>query len=160
MVGYSFQTSFLAPIATKAKRQTIRLPRKRHARPGEALQFFTGPRMRPRRVGAAVCLNVHEVRLDFAANVVSLDDAITIEGEDLVAVAIRDGFAPPERIKLNAWEYMGRWWKLTHPDQPVFRGVLIDWNDTFTPAVEVVSVTGDAAAALVVHRASPLEAQP
>lgn len=137
MVAYSFKPSFVRPIEVKSKRQTIRLPRKRHARPGEALQFFTGPRMGPDRLGSALCVAVREVRLDFDAGSVTLDDFEVIEGaEGLNAFAVRDGFAPPARLQVEAWAYMAKWWALTHPGQPVFRGVLIDWDETFT-AVEV-----------------------
>lgn len=133
MVAYSFQPRFLGPIRSGEKTQTIRLPRKRHARPGEALQIFTGPRMRPTRVGGAVCQESRLIRLDFAAGLVILDDAITIEGDEaLSAFAISDGFRPPERhLDVSPWAYMGRWWGVTHPDQPVFSGALITWGSTF-----------------------------
>lgn len=138
MVAYSFQPSFLAPIAAREKQQTIRLVRKRHARSGEAIQLFTGPRMRPTRLGAATCLQAQDVRLDFSGHTVVLDDAITIEaGADFAALdafAIRDGFRPPVHVAargVSAWEYMAHWWRYTHPDTPIFRGVLVDWGDTF-----------------------------
>lgn len=139
MVAYSFKPSFIADIRGKVKRQTIRLPRKRHARAGEALQLFTGPRMKPVRLGAALCVSVRDVRLDFTADQVTLDDFEVIEGDDaLNAFAIRDGFQVPARLRdlsdMPAWEYMARWWALTHPGQPVFRGVLIDWGDSFEAA--------------------------
>jgi hypothetical protein len=44
MVAYSFKSQFGEPIVSRRKRQTIRGPRKRHARPGELLQLFTGMR--------------------------------------------------------------------------------------------------------------------
>lgn len=134
MVAYSFKPSFITDIRSRVKCQTIRLPRKRHARPGEALQLFTGPRMKPVRLGRAVCVGVRDVRLDFDCHVVTLDDFETIEDPAaLNAFAVRDGFRPADRFAdmIEPWEYMARWWSLTHPDQPVFRGVLIDWDDTF-----------------------------
>lgn len=132
MVAYSFKPGFAADIRSGTKRQTIRLPRKRHARAGEQLQLFTGPRMKPVRLGAASCLAVRDVRLDFAENRVELDEFEVIDDWDaLQDFAIRDGFSPPERFHMAPWEYMRRWWSKTHPDQPVFRGVLIDWGQTF-----------------------------
>ncbi|MGZ3272424.1 MAG: hypothetical protein ACXU82_03710 [Caulobacteraceae bacterium] len=134
MVAYSFKSSFLPAIHSREKRQTIRRPRKRHARPGEGLQLFTGPRMKPIRLGAASCLAVREIRLDFDANVVELDEAVLIEGEDaLNAFAVRDGFNPTGHTDtvLTPWAFMARWWALTHPGQPIFRGILVDWGNTF-----------------------------
>ena len=80
MVAYSFKSSFISDISAKVKRQTIRMPRRRHARAGEALQFFTGPRMKPVRIGSALCCQTRDVRLDFVERKVVLDDFETIEG--------------------------------------------------------------------------------
>lgn len=137
MVAYSFKPSFVAEIIAKRKRQTIRLPRKRHARPGEALQLFTGPRMKPVRVGAATCRAVLDVRLDFSAERVELSNAIVIEGDAaLNDFALRDGFSPRAGLEIAPWEYMARWWAMTHRNKPIFAGVLIDWDDTFQPPHE------------------------
>lgn len=140
MVAYSFQDRFLPAIRSREKQQTIRLPRKRHAMPGEALQMFNGPRMRPTRVGAASCLNARQVRLDFDRREVVIDEAIVIcTTAELDAFAIRDGFnpaaldAPPSMRRLRPWLFMGQFWLETHPDKPVFAGVLIDWGETFIP---------------------------
>lgn len=140
MVAYSFKPSFIDDIRSKVKCQTIRLPRKRHAKAGEALQLFTGPRMKPVRLGAAICVASRDVRLDFEASVLTLDDFEVIAGtEELNAFAVRDGFRLPDRfaaagIKMEPWEYMARWWAMTHPGQPVFRGILIDWGMSFEAA--------------------------
>lgn len=134
MVAYSFKPSFVPLILAGIKQQTIRLPRKRHARPGENVQLFHGPRMKPIRIGEAICLSQSQVRLDFAGNCVSIDDAIDIRDEaQLNAFATRDWFGD-SRSGVPPWEFMGRWWAMTHPDQPVFAGVLIDWGDTFGKA--------------------------
>lgn len=136
MVAYNFKSGFVPAILSREKQQTIRLPRKRHARPGEALQLFTGARMSPVRLGGATCEASRQIRLDFGANSVELDDAIAITDEaELQAFAIKDGFRPPERLILTItpWEYMTRWWRLTHPDHPVFAGVLTVWGDSFQP---------------------------
>lgn len=132
MVAYSFKPSFVPLIQAGIKQQTIRNPRKRHARPGENLQLYHGPRMKPLKIGLSICLSVSQVRLDFATDRVLIDDAIEIQGDDaLNAFAVRDGFGKVHPT-MQPWEFMGRWWSVTHPDQPVFAGVLIDWGDTFT----------------------------
>ena len=139
MVAYSFQPGFLDAIRAGEKRQTIRLPRKRHARAGEQLQFFTGPRMKPVRVGGATCVAARDARLDFKANRVTLDDAVEIEGDEALDVfALRDGFRPPaiSPVIIRPWSFMKRWWAITHPGQPVFRGVLIDWGESFKAAAD------------------------
>lgn len=134
MVAYSFQKRFLEEIRAGVKQQTIRLHRKRHAREGEAIQLFTGPRMRPTRVGEARCLAAREVRLDFDFGVVELDHSLMITTPDeLDDFAERDGFRVPQQLvgKIRPWDYMGRFWAITHPDDPHFSGVLIDWGETF-----------------------------
>ncbi len=148
MVAYSFKPSFIEPIRAREKRQTIRLPRKRHAQPGEALQLFTGPRMRPTRLGGAICQRVAQVRLDFKRDLVTLDDAIEIAGDEaLNTFAIRDGFRPwGAATRLQPWEFMGRWWSATHPENPVFAGVLVDWDETFAAFVPENSLPGELAA--------------
>ena len=90
--------------------------------------------MRPVRLGSATCLHAREIRLDFDAGKVELDGAIDIvDDEALNVFAIRDGFRPPARFadQVSPWEYMAKFWRLTHPDSPVFGGMLIDWDDTF-----------------------------
>ena len=146
MVAYSFQSSFLPAIIERTKRQTIRLPRKRHARPGEALQFLSGPRMRPTRVGSAICERACDVRLDFEGETVTIGDAIVLATEEqLDAFAQSDGFSiidgsAPARAGLRPWEYMRRWWAMTHPGHALFRGVLIGWGDSFQPEPPVFAV--------------------
>lgn len=144
MVAYSFKSGFIPAIHAGTKRQTIRLPRKRHARPGEQLQFFTGPRMAPVRIGSADCLFVRDVRLDFDKHEVVLDDAILLSTQaELNQFAVRDGFDIDRlaQADLEPWEYMGRWWRLTHPGHRVFTGVLIDWSTTFVPVLRGMSGT-------------------
>jgi hypothetical protein len=138
MVAYSFKPSFVAPIISREKQQTIRRPRKRQTRVGDALQFFTGPRMRPVRIGAATCEGFNSVRLDFSAQTLTIDDTFVIKDfEQLNAFAIRDGFRPnPRQVErgITPWEYMALWWRMTHPDTPIFTGELVDWGQTFVAA--------------------------
>jgi hypothetical protein len=130
MVAYSFNKGFVAPIRAGTKRQTIRLPRKRHARPGEELQLFTG--MRTKRcelIGRATCTGVHDVRLDFVAGTVTIDDGLMLVlPADLDEFALRDGFQPRVDTARRPWPFMRAWWRQIHPGLDVFNGVLIRWE--------------------------------
>jgi hypothetical protein len=46
MVAYSFKSFFAPQIIAGLKCQTVRADRRRHARPGEAVQLYTGMRTR------------------------------------------------------------------------------------------------------------------
>lgn len=132
MVAYSFNKGFAAPILAGTKRQTIRLPRKRHARVGEELQLFTGMRTKHcQLIGRATCTGVHDVRLDFVAGSVSIDDSLLLTlPEDLDEFALRDGFQPrrADDFARRPWWFMRTWWSQTHPGLEVFNGVLIRWE--------------------------------
>lgn len=132
MVAYSFNKGFVAPIRAGTKRQTIRLPRKRHARPGEELQLFTGMRTKHcELIGRATCTGVHEVRLDFAAGTVEIDAVLVLtQPEDLDEFARRDGFTPrrADDFARRPWLFMRMWWSQVHPGLDVFNGVLIRWE--------------------------------
>jgi hypothetical protein len=122
MVAYSFKATFRAPIITGTKRQTIRADRKRHARPGEQLQLYTGMRTRHCRIiGRAECKRVEPVRIGVA------DNWLEVGGQPrltdfyfLDAFARDDGFA-------GGWGHMMEFWRREHPNAPVFSGVLIQW---------------------------------
>jgi len=132
MVAYSFNKGFAAPIRAGTKRQTIRLPRKRHARPGEELQLFTGMRTKHcELIGRATCTGVHDVRLDFQAGSVTIDDVLTLTAPaDLNEFAERDGFTfdPNRLLHREPWRFMRLWWAHVHPGLDVFNGVLIRWE--------------------------------
>ncbi|MBY6244162.1 hypothetical protein [Methylosinus sp. Sm6] len=64
MVAYSFQKRFAEPIEAGTKRQTIRPDRKRHARPGEELQLYTGMRTKHcKHIRRARCKGVYPIAL-------------------------------------------------------------------------------------------------
>ncbi len=136
MVAYSFKPSFAAMIFSGEKRQTIRRPRKRDARAGEQLQLFQNMRSKHcLRLGAATCLEVRDVLLDFREDRVVLDDAVElVTGVELNAFATRDGFGDPPPNQLSPWGFMRKWWAMTHGDPEHFRGVLIGWGETFERA--------------------------
>jgi len=133
MVAYSFKKSFVPFILDGSKRQTIRNPRKRHAQQGEVIQLYSGMRTKHcQLIGRAHCASVHNVELDFGANEICIDDAVTMTGGALDAFALSDGFqgrpAAGNRPVLTPWEHMRAWWRITH-DVAVFRGMLIRWGD-------------------------------
>lgn len=67
MVAYSFQRRFVPAIAEGRKTQTIRGQRKRHARPGERLQLYSGMRTRgcQKIIPDPVCAGVWPIDLIF-----------------------------------------------------------------------------------------------
>src|ERR1700677_2202241 len=96
MVAYSFKQQFVEPIRAGLKRQTVRPHRKRHARPGEELQLYSGMRTPSCfLIGRALCVRVREITLEVYGN--SLN--IFIEGKLLPGekktneFARADGFA-------------------------------------------------------------------
>lgn len=136
MVAYSFKPSFVLPISNGTKRQTIRLPRKRHARPGEDVQLFMGMRTRYCRkiIPDPVCVGVDEVRPDLRGadrrDPESFRDALQVNGipvlgEEADAYARGDGFEGVLWVKPFA--HMVRWWLLTH-GTVLFEGVAIRWE--------------------------------
>lgn len=135
MVAYSFNTAFVDRVASGTKRQTIRLPRKRHARPGEEIQLYHGMRTRHcRLLGKSTVESVHEIRIDLVEQTITIDDAIVInEIDELDAFALSDGF-DGLRGRIEPWEHMHRWWCMIHPGE-VFAGVLIKWGDLKAPEV-------------------------
>jgi uncharacterized protein YqfB (UPF0267 family) len=124
MVAYSFQTRFVAPILAHKKCQTIRADRRRHARPNELLQLYTG--MRTRRcklIGRAVCVEVQPIVLTF-------DDA-NPDGEGFLLPKYqmqvsRDDFAVADGF--SDWADLRSFWRVQHPGIDRFEGVLISWG--------------------------------
>lgn len=122
MVAYSFKARFADPILDGTKRQTIRAPRKRHARSGEELQLYTGMRTKScKLIRRAKCLDVSTVRLDFDATRVEVLETGTAWTtiDECNAFAVADGFTD--------WKDMHAFWRKEHPDIDAFEGVLIRW---------------------------------
>lgn len=134
MVAYSFNKRFAEPIATGhpatgvIKRQTIRAPRKRHARPGELLQLYQGMRTKHCRkiIADQVCTAVRPVRLWIARGYV----CFTGTGEDFGTDTMLDKFARGDGFL--HWADMQAFWQAAHPQASdpdlVFEGVLISWE--------------------------------
>lgn len=141
MVAYSFKKRFAGTIQNGFKTQTIRAPRKRHARSGEALQLYCG--MRTNRcfqiIPDVVCTEVLHAELFFGQNRVILHtgrDEIgamaavyQIAGPSLDVFAKRDGFI--------SWADMKVFWQSTHEEaldpELFFEGFLINWGKSYLP---------------------------
>jgi hypothetical protein len=130
MVAYSFKQRFVEPITLGLepgpwlpgmKRQTIRVRggARRHARPGQELQLYTGMRTKAcKLIGKTVCTSVENIGLDFVR------DHVTIDRKpawcELNVFARQDGFAD--------WGEMKKFWELTHGCLFDFHGVIIYWE--------------------------------
>lgn len=122
MVAYSFQPRFVDPIRTLAKRQTMRNRRRRHARPGETVQLYTGLRShRCRLIGTATCTRVAAVALDFVKNEIVVGPAHIDMADELDWFARADGF--------DDWNDLRGWFADTHDAVANWSGVLIEWSD-------------------------------
>ena len=126
----------------------MRAERKRHARPGETVQLYTGMRTKYCRklvMPDPVCLRLDDIRLDIGDSKVSASiDGIEINGRalddhDIEAFAAADGFAPahlgPSLAKpgerLNDWVtariLMALFWKAEH-GTGAWQGVVVRWE--------------------------------
>ena len=128
MVAYSFKKRFGPPILAGTKGQTIRADRKRHARPGQELQLYTGMRTKHcTLLGRSPCLSVMPVRLCFSVRTASAPFEVggrILDWSEMEVFARADGF---EDIA-----DMARFWWAEHPpnhgDTIAFEGVLIRWQ--------------------------------
>lgn len=129
MVAYSFKRAFVDDIVARTKRQTIRLPRKRHALPGERIQLYTAMRTRHCRkiIPDPVCVGVDEVVIDLRAAECWLEvNGIQIRGEEADTYARGDGFQGS--LFVGPFRHMARWWIWVH-GPILFEGVAIRWED-------------------------------
>lgn len=135
MVAYSFKKRFVTPIKVGLgqiehipgteyvpKRQTIRaIGKRRHARPGETLQLYSGMRTKQCfKIGEARCKAVRRIRIDVREHSMPT----SIEGQHIGGGRLRDfaqadGFAHAED--------MLAFWKENH-GLGVFDGILIEWE--------------------------------
>ncbi len=135
MVTYTFPRRFSAAILTGELRQTIRPPRKRHARPGDTLHLFVDLRTKASKlIGTAPCTSIEPVTLYFAAGSVLLspmdDEAVRtlITRQDTDEFARLSGFAD--------WADMRWWWASVYPDSRMrWSGVVIRWGELTLPPV-------------------------
>lgn len=132
MVAYNFSIQFAPAILARVKRGTIRMPgRRRHARPGETIQLYTGLRTKAAQLlGHARCGNATPIiintvaqRLDFLPD--GAPQYALIHPGDLHAFAQGDGFA--------TWADMIAWFRSTYPGKDIIEGVHIGWGASFVP---------------------------
>ena len=131
MVAYSFKKRFGPPILAGTKAQTIRADRKRHARPGEELQLYTGMRTKHcKLLGRPTCVDVVPVRLGFHRIFGPLNfyaGGAHLSVDEMEAFARADGFGESGFAVLD----MAAFWFATHlpeADAIDFHGVLIRWT--------------------------------
>lgn len=144
MVAYSFNKIFADQVSSQTKRQTVRADRKRHARPGEAVQLYHGMRTRACRKLVdpdPVCSAVRTVEIVTTVLIEDMIASIWIDGlplrsDEIEAFARADGF---DVDAVGDWRWkctghrgsarwnMGHFWMTTH-GAGRFEGVLIEWS--------------------------------
>ncbi len=145
MVAYSFKPRFSQPILDGVKLHTIRPEgRRRHARPGEELQLYTGMRTKHcRLVSREQCSGVLPVSIDICDEQIivsdgypwpspfvghSIGDGWRVSGPCFSGAELLDPFA--RRDGFSGWDEMRAFWIEEHgePEEgDVFIGKLIGW---------------------------------
>lgn len=152
MVAYSFKRMLVpairiglgldpidqSPGARRPKRQTIRATgKRRHARPGDTLQLYTGMRTKQcELIGEAQCVGSFAIEMDFDAHEITGGclDLVSMPSQaemfatpwcigdrwQLDAFAVRDGFA--------TWDDLCEFWNREHKDVRRFAGTVIYWE--------------------------------
>jgi len=118
MVAYNFKKRFAPLIISGAKPHTIRGHRKRHARPGEAMQLYTG--MRTKHCiklldPDPICVSVKPIVISESS--IQLDGLLLL-GNQVDRLAEADGFETIDEFF--------KFFRDTH-GLP-FEGVLIEWT--------------------------------
>ncbi|WP_319775512.1 ASCH domain-containing protein [Breoghania sp.] len=135
MVAYNFVAVLAPQIEARTKTQTVRANRRRHARPGEPVQLYTGMRTRSCRKLIApdpICRCVRPITIDVTDLIAAGIAAIAIGGDfltfdEIEQFARADGFAPEFWGGTDARENMGAFWRRFHGNGR-FEGVLIEWG--------------------------------
>lgn len=123
MVAYNFQRQFASAVRSGAKKNTIRAMRKgrsRHARPGEALQLYSGMRTSAceKLVSDPICSKVQQITISKEEFVRVVLDQELLPASEIEKLAISDGFKNAEKFAAFFEETHGL----------PFDGVLISWN--------------------------------
>lgn len=127
MVAYSFQPRFVDPIISGRKQQTVRaIGRRRHARPADHLQLYTGMRTKAcRLIGRAACIEAAPVTLLFRSpHGVIMHGRLGNASLKPELFAQQDGFAD--------WKQLCEFWEIEHPAEYQagrFDGIMIVWRD-------------------------------
>jgi hypothetical protein len=144
MVAYSFQKMFAEDIRFGFKTHTVRDERKRHARPGEMLQLYTGMRTKHCRpiTGERKAVAVLPITLRFEEPCRLVEVLVNGDERDPRLFAEADGFAgwafplPGDwfadgkgRRTNIATECMGAFWRRSRRAFiPEWSGCLIEWE--------------------------------
>lgn len=139
MVAYSFKRRFVTRIQVGLgqiehipgteyvpKRQTIRaVGKRRHARPGEAIQLYSGMRTKKCfKIGEARCVSVEPIRVYVCGSCLQInnDRSHNIVDHELDKFARADGF--------SGWKEMQEFWAKEHGGKQIgpFNGLLIKWE--------------------------------
>lgn len=119
MTAYGFRPRFVEPILSGTKRQTIRGDRKRHARPFEEVQLYTGMRTKHcRLIARATCESITPITLSFVHR-----GSVQVDGNpwyDLDNFAVLDGF--------RDWDDFCAFWREQNGDRSEFTDVRITWR--------------------------------
>lgn len=131
MVAYSFKKQFGPPILAGTKAQTIRAERKRHARPGEMVQLFTGMRTRQcRRLGESRCIEVLPIRIELPRERRVPEVMVFTPSGDLARHYMTgralENFARADGFR--DFDDLHAFWAAEHPGVLTFNGVLIRWQ--------------------------------
>jgi hypothetical protein len=118
MVAYSFKAQFADAVAAGTKHQTIRANgKRRHARPGDKLQLYTGMRTKAcRKLRDAVCHDACPILIE-RDKVFTFHPQEIFLGDDLERLAKADGF--------KTWTEMRDFFETNH-GLP-FSGTMIRW---------------------------------
>lgn len=122
MVAYSFKPIFVPKIVDGTKRQTIRaIGKRRHARPGEEIQCYTGMRTKQCKLIARVmCDDIGAVTLSFER-----PHEVRFTGKFLSGTAMLNHFARCDGFE--SWASLVAFWRHEHGTIDQFEGVLITW---------------------------------
>lgn len=134
MVAYSFAPQFVEPVSTLQKRQTVRGNRKRHARPGEAIQLYAGMRTKYCRklvTPDPICVDVRDISIAVSIQhpllIASIEIAhVPLDDQEIENFAVADGFGGA-LAEGFARRRMGEFWLKHHPWNG-FVGVVIRWR--------------------------------
>ena len=132
MAAYNFQSRFAERIKNGSKKQTIRrVGKRRHAKPGEKVQLYTGMRTKNCRkiISDPTCLHVRSIQILVGAYSIGWIkvDGKKIPKEQLEEFAIADGFD-------SIQDMHGFWLKFHgqgifgHSEKPEEQAVLVSWD--------------------------------
>jgi hypothetical protein len=127
VVAYNFKPQFELPIIALVKLGTIRAGRKRHAKPGEVLQLYTGMRTKKcRLIATAQCSGNDRIQISFEHQVIVIGEypnRVRLVAIDEKTLAPLDEFARGDGF--TDFQDMARFWG---PKLLEFEGRWIQWR--------------------------------